>query len=84
MSSSKNCFEHSKSRLTNVRKQLLLISRYFTTIPGGWPAGAGYSKNTTNSAQLRRAGAWAELGNNCWSRNDKKKKFTEIKRNPYF
>jgi hypothetical protein len=27
----------------------------------GW-AGAGYSKNTTNSAQLSWAGAWAELG----------------------
>ena len=33
--------------------------------------GAGYSKNTTNSAQLSWAGAWAELGKNTsllWER----------------
>ena len=39
MSSSENWFEHSKSRFTNVRKQVLLITRYFTTIPGDRVAG---------------------------------------------
>ena len=43
----------------------MLNSSYFTTIPGGRPAGragAGGNKIKANSAQLNLAGAWAELG----------------------
>ena len=58
-------FISTRTSPTNVTKHVLLISSYFTTIPGGRAAGrpAGSNENKTNSVQLSLAGAWTELGN---------------------
>ena len=53
------------TRPTYVRKQVLLISFYFITIPGGWMGGgwpAGGIETKTNSFQLNLP-VGTELGN---------------------
>jgi hypothetical protein len=65
----KNCSDLYWSRPTNVTKQVVLISCYFTTIPGGRVAGqvagqtggrvAGLIKIKANSAQLYCGWGWA-------------------------
>jgi hypothetical protein len=50
-----NCFEFRYSRPTTLRKQVLLFSSYFTTIPDGRADGrraAGEINTKANSAQL--------------------------------
>ena len=54
---SKITLSSTKSRTTNVKKQVLLISSYFTSIPDGWRVGrraggqaAGGNENKANSA----------------------------------
>ena len=54
-----DCFGITLSRPINVRKQVLLNSCYFTTIPGGWPGGrvggwaAGLIEIKANSVQFQ-------------------------------
>ena len=55
----KSFFGPSWFSLTNVRKQVLFISGYITTILGGWVGcggdvvGLGYVENKANSVQLQ-------------------------------
>ena len=60
----KNCFGLSWVSLTNVRKQVLFISSYITTILVGW-VDLGYVENKANSVRLQlQLPTGTELGNN--------------------
>ena len=56
-----NSFEFQWSIPTTLRKQVMLFSSYFTTIPGGWTGGraAGEINTKDNSAQLSWDWGWA-------------------------
>ena len=60
------CFLLYKSRPTNVRMQLLLISSYFTTNLGGCLQRiCGVRLEESKLTQTSLAWAWAELGKRC-------------------
>ena len=62
-----NCFGIPLTRPINVIKQVYLNSYYFTTIPGGRPAGraAGEFENKANSVQFQfQLPVGTEIGNN--------------------